>query len=574
MRQRQLNAVRARPSLDKAPAGITGRKVLRSIAGLSFKGYRTVTLSGISLSETDGQVFLSGQADPQRAPVDAATLRALLADAGYGGHAVDEEALATAIAFCNERPDSFVVPIAQQAKAVVKVHVAADAMSATLSIQTSQGGAKPSLGDLQLALTAAGVLFGIDESALQDAFAQASCSQQPIAQGVAPIAGKDCVFEELVHQSSDRTPKLDENGLIDYREHGVITVVQTGAALMRRHPATPGVDGKTVTDRLLPAKAGKDEPFASPLPGTQLDAMDPNLLLAACSGQPVRVPHGFLVEPILVLKEVNMASGNIHFDGTVQIQGDVVQGMKVQASGDIVVSGMVDGGMLEAGGNISVAGGVISHAQVRAKGSVSARFAQDVSIHAGTVIALDDMALECQLVSLNHIIIGAQAPERGRLIGGNITAMMLLRVPILGSSKGGLTKIMLGTNEELTSQYQALQERIAKEKEAEEHLEKLVKQLTANGDPKGMLARVKASRQHAVQVWGESLAQASDLEAQIAYALSARMEVTKEVGGSVDLQIGSHNARLRQEYGAGSFALDADAHVVFSDAAGNTRPAT
>jgi uncharacterized protein (DUF342 family) len=533
-----------------------------------------VNLPGISLVETDGQVFLRGQAHPERPAVDDPTLRALLAEAGFGGHAVDEESFATAIAFCNERHDSFMVPIAQLAEAVVEVHVAADEMSATVSILTTVGCAKTNPTDLQRALTAAGVIFGIDPSALQNACAQTTCSQWLVARGVTPVAGKDCVFEELVQQSSDRAPKLDENGLIDYREHGDIAVVHAGTALMRRHPATKGIDGQTVIARLLPATAGKDEPFASPLPGTQADAQDPNLLRAAGSGQPVRVPNGFTVEPILVLKEVNMSSGNIHFDGTVHIMGDVVQGMKVQASGDIVVAGMVDGGVLEAGGNISVAGGVISHAKVRANGSVSARFAQDVSIQADTVINLADMALECQLVSLNHIVIGAKAPERARLIGGSITAMMLLRVPILGSSKGGLTKIMLGTNSKLTAQYHALQERISKEKEAEEHLEKLVKQLTATGDPKGMLARVKTSQQHALQVWGQSLAEERELKAQIAHGLSARLEVTKQVGGSVDMLIGAHTARLRQEYGAGTFALDADAHVVFRDAAGKTRLAT
>jgi uncharacterized protein (DUF342 family) len=504
-----------------------------------------VTLPGISLTETDGQVILRGQAHPERPPVDAPTLRAMLADA-------------------------------QQAPAVVQiqVQVATDEMSATLSIQVPNGCVQPSATEVQQALNTAGVVFGIDESALQQACAHTVGDPWLVAQGVQAIAGKDCVFEDLVPQSSDRAPKLDENGLIDYREHGEITAVHAGAHLMRRHPATQGVDGKTVTGRMLPAKAGKDEPFASPLPGTRLDPQDPNLLLAAGSGQPVRVPNGFTVEPVLVVKEVNMASGNIHFDGTVHIQGDVVQGMKVQAAGDIVVAGMVDGGTLEAGGNISVGGGVIAHAHVRANGSVSARFAQDVSIHAGVAIVLQDMALECQLQSLNHIVIGAEAPERGRLIGGSATAMMLLRVPILGSAKGGLTKVFLGTNGELTAKLQALQERIAKEKEAEEHLEKLVKQLAATGDPKAMMERVKASQQHALQVWGASLAEARDLEAQISHALTARLEVTKEVGGSVDMQIGPHSARLRQEYGPGTFALGTEAHVVFTDAAGRSQLAT
>lgn len=64
----------------------------------------------------------------------------------------------------------------------------------------------------------------------------------------------------------------------------------------------------------------------------------------------------------------------------------------------------------------------------------------------------------------------------------------------------------MGTNPELQAKYAALLHHIEEEKIKEAHLEKLVKQLKATGDPKGLLERVKASRQHAVQVWGQYLA--------------------------------------------------------------------
>ena len=54
-----------------------------------------------------------------------------------------------------------------------------------------------------------------------------------------------------------------------------------------------------------------------------------------------------------------MASGNIQFDGSVVIQGDVAKGMSVKATGDIEVAGIVEMASLEAGGNITVKSGVI-----------------------------------------------------------------------------------------------------------------------------------------------------------------------------------------------------------------------
>src|SRR5690606_25549971 len=129
--------------------------------------------------------------------------------------------------------------------------------------------------------------------------------------------GHDAEFEELIPAAPDRTPRLDANGLIDYREHGDIVMVHTGALLMRRLPATPGAPGFTVRGDVLPAKAGRDAPFAARLTGAELSAEDPNLLQASQSGHPVRVPGGVMVEPVLRLAEVNIASGNIRYDGTV-----------------------------------------------------------------------------------------------------------------------------------------------------------------------------------------------------------------------------------------------------------------
>ncbi len=529
-------------------------------------------LSGISLSETSGQVCLRCEPAPDRLPVDVAALQALLGQAGYGDCQLDQEAIAAAAVDCNRLPSPFERLLAQRRDATIELQITPDAMAAELSLTPPQGGQAASVDDVMRALAEVGVVFGIDPAALRQACDLGRCSRRVVAAGVLPQRGRDTVFEALIPQALDRAPQLDADGLIDYREHGVITVVPSGAPLMRRVPPTAGVDGHNIRGQVLAAQPGRDEPFAPALAGAAPASADPDLLLATVTGQPVLVKCGVMVEPILRLAEVNMASGNIHFDGTVHVAGEVVQGMTVQASGDIVVDGMVDGGRLEAGGNIQVHGGVIAHARLRAGGSVSARFAQGVQIDAGTVIALDDMALECQLQSLNQIIIGAKSPQRGRLVGGSATAMMLIRVPLLGSVKGGLTQLVLGANAELEARYAALQLRIDQEEATEAKLGKLVKQLTAAGDPKGLLERVKAARQHAGQVWGEALVERGELEQQLALARSARVEVGVALAGAVDLSLGKLVARLRRDFDAGSFGLDAEGNLVFTDAAGQVGP--
>ena len=522
-------------------------------------------LAGVSLVETEGCILLQVQPQKTRPPVDAAMLHALLAVQGYGDCAPDEAAIAAAVNDCNTLTEPFSVPVAQRCDATIEIQIADDEMTAHLTLMPARGGKATTLGDVLQALTDAGVVFGVNNAALLHAIKTEQWHQIAIAEARNPVHGGDSSFEALVENPPNRAPMVDANGFIDYRERGRIQTVQPGTPLMRRIPATPGIAGSTLRGVPLPAQPGRDTPFAANLPGTRRDPNDPHVLLAALAGQAVLVADGMIVEPVLKVTEVNMASGNIHFDGTVHIEGDVHPGLVVNATGDIVMSGMVDGGKLQAGGNITIAGGVIAQAIVRAGGSVSARFAQGVQISAGTVIELQDMALDCQLEALNQILIGTQKPGRGRLVGGTTTTMMLLQAPIVGAPNSPITKIVLGANAELDAKYAALQERLEKQKQAEESLDQLENQVTSSGDPKGLLPRIKQSRQHALQEWGKLLLERNGLEAQIAAGENARLEIGTSVDGAVDMSIDNQLVRLRSAFGVGFFSKAPPGHIVFTD---------
>lgn len=110
------------------------------------------------------------------------------------------------------------------------------------------------------------------------------------------------------------------------------------------------------------------------------------------------------------MREVNMATGNISFDGTVNVEGEVLPGMKVHATGDIVVGSVVDGAHLDAGGDIHVGGGIIAKSHVRVK-AVSARFVEGSQVFAGTAIAIDDTVLQSDLQANNQIVVGLKSPR-------------------------------------------------------------------------------------------------------------------------------------------------------------------
>ncbi len=332
---------------------------------------------------------------------------------------------------------------------------------------------------------------------------------------------------------------------------------------MRRIPATNGLASCNVRGETLDPVPGRNEGFARNLVGAYVSNDDTNLLLATFNGQPVRCGNGVSVEQVLRVGDVNVASGNINFDGTVHIDGEVLPGMKVHATGDIVVAGVVDAGELEAGGDIHVGGGIIAQAKVRAGASVEARFVENAHVYAGTTITIEDMALQSDLQAINQIAVGTKSRGRGRLVGGSARAMLLIHAPIIGATTGGVTALQLGVNPVLETRYQALLAKIEKQKEEEANLEKLLKYLTGHGDKGGMLERAKASWQHAVQAWGGLLEERDGLEKELALMAGARLVVGVGVGGPLDITFGKKKMHVAQIFEAGVFLLEGE-QIVFS----------
>ena len=528
---------------------------------------------GLILAENDNRLLASIHPVASPPPLDVEALRALLAEAGYAHWFQTAEALPQLCEAYNSGRPLIDQSIAERRDAVCTIEVSPDAMQAWINVVPARGGKPLDDDTVLLALDAAGVSFGVDQAAVHAACAlsvqdHSSAERIVVATGQPALNGEDARFELLVADVRDRSPQVDAHGFIDFRDLGAIPSVSAEQPLMRRMPATTGSVGRTVRLDVIEPVPGRDEPFAANLVGAYVAADDANLLRATFSGQPVRCQNGVNVEQVLRFRNINMATGNVSFDGTVNIDDEVLPGMKVHATGDIVVGGVVDGAELHAGGDIRVAGGIIAKAHVRAGGAVSARFVESSQIIAGTTIAINDTALQSDLQADNQIIVGIKSPQRGRLAGGSARATMLIRTPLLGSKTGGVTQLLIGINPVLDARYQQLLKDVDKVREEESKLEKVVKHLTTHGDKTGMLERAKSSWQQALQAWVKRLPEKEALEQELALTAGARVEVGSAVEGAVDLNFGKKLIRLRHEYASGSFSNDGD-HIVFTDTQGH-----
>lgn len=529
---------------------------------------------GLIFAENENRLLVSTHPIDSPPLLDIEGLRTLLADAGYASWYMTADTLPRLVMAYNSGNRLIDQPVAERRDAGFAIEISPDAMQAWINVTPAYGGKGLDVDSVLMALDAAGVNFGVDHAAVHAACAASTsgCAERiVVATGQPAQNGEDARFELLVADVRDRAPQVDANGFIDFRDLGAIPSVSAEQPLMRRIPATSGSVGRNVRLEVVEPVPGRNEPFAQNLVGAYVAAHDPNLLLATFSGQPVRCHNGVNVEQVLRFRNVNMATGNVSFDGTVNIDDEVLPGMKVHATGDIVVGGVVDGAELTAGGDIHVAGGIIAKARVHAGGAVSARFVENSQVYAGTTIAINDTALQSDLQADNQIIVGIKSTQRGRLSGGSARATMLIRTPLLGSKTGGVTALLIGVNPVVEARYQQLLRDIDKRREEESKLEKVVKHLTTHGDKTGLLERAKTSWQQALQAWVKLLPEKEALERELALTAGARVEIGVAVEGAVDLTFGKKVIRLRRNFETGSFATEGE-HVVFANMMGNTTP--
>jgi len=281
-----------------------------------------------------------------------------------------------------------------------------------------------------------------------------STYQTTIAKGKQPVNGSDAYFKRLVDTPKERLikPQKLEDGRVDMRDLGQLLTVKPGNELMRKIPHIEGTDGITVTGEKVKHISGKDFTFKVGENTTVSDA-DENLLLATLTGIPKVLTNGMRVDDVLIIKNVDVGYGNVNYTGSIIIEGDICDGMKVIATGDITVSGFIESAHIECGGDLIVGQGILGHqievgikhysCEIACKGSVIANFGQYSKIQAGKEINIKKQLLHCLAICEGDINVKDETGSKGIILGGFLCGNKGINTVTLGSSAGTKTTIDL-----------------------------------------------------------------------------------------------------------------------------------
>ena len=442
----------------------------------------------VSFEEADATLYAEVLAGESSEEITPGLIKSKLDEAGYPGLVIDPQAV-NKLCVAASKDEPLKLPLKVLKDATLDVSISGDKNQVLLTITPADGGKDVVENDIKTTLQAMSVDDDlVDWSTITTVLPKQKVKELCIAKAIKPIAGINAIYVPLVESELDRAPKIDEHGVADMLSAHKFTLVDMGEPLMRREPATEGTAGKDVCGGEIKPVPGKDPGFAKNIQGAEISSDDPNLLIAAIKGHPILLKNGVTVDSVLHVDEVSLQTGNIKFDGSLEVKGDVSAGMHIEVTGDVIVKGAVERATIKAGSNVIVRGGIfgawhndhnahneetsetellleetavgdavsdeqneahenVTH-EIVAKGSVEAGFVNQASIHADENIVIKQYAGNSLLSAGNRIALG-QNGGKGILYGGSAKALHEAAIAQLGNDAYLETRLTVGELDQL-----------------------------------------------------------------------------------------------------------------------------
>lgn len=462
--------------------------------------------------------------------------------------------------------------IAERRNAEYLITVSEDSMQALLTLVPARGGDPVSQEALEKAMQEAEIVSGKLTNTINAAITSGEAKDLIIAKGRPPVDGEDARFESLYEESIERRPEIDEKGRANYHSLGNIATVKPDDPVMRRHPPTNGTDGISVYGKKIAAQPGEHIMYAANMQGIRPDDKDPNLLYSTIAGHPVAFENGVNVEPLYIIDNVDLSTGNIDFDGSIKVNHDVKQGVSIKAVGDIFILGTVEAATIEAGGDIEIAGGIIGHVEsqeehtehqwsthISAKKSLRIQFAENAALSAGEKIIVAENVTRCDLRAEDSIIVGTEGCKKGYILGGDVRANNHIQTIAAGSQASIQTHLHVGYRiPDIYNEIDNLEKEILLKDELLAKLHELTRRVDSGLIPStgNLLEQAKDNINGVKAAIAERRNKIDLLEMELVELHKAKIDIAKRAYTNVIGHIGNESHRISDETIGGQFRLE------------------
>ncbi len=301
------------------------------------------------------------------------------------------------------------------------------------------------------------VVYGINKDAIEDFFSHREyCKEFVVAEGLKTREGSNAKIEYLFKTNLRAKPTMREDGSVDYFNLNIISNVKKGDKLAILIPEDPGDAGQNIYGEVLnphkvkgmKLKAGKN---------TKLSA-DGYEITAEADGHVTLQEGKVVVSNVIQFENVDVSTGNINYDGSVEVKGNVASGFSIRAGANIVVKGIVEGAKLKAGNDIILERGVngMAKCEISAGGNIITKFIENAKVTAKGSITSESILHSTVASGTVITVLG----KRGFIAGGRVVATDSITAKVLGSEMGANTLIEVGADPNVKVRLKELQKAV------------------------------------------------------------------------------------------------------------------
>jgi len=283
------------------------------------------------------------------------------------------------------------------------------------------------------------------------------CKEIVLAQGEPVREGHDARLEYHFTMNLHAKPTLNEDGSVDYKHLNLITNVNEGDLLVTLHPEDRGDPGKNVYGDMVKPRNVKTTFIKA---GANTVLSEDKLTLTAGASGHVTVKEGKVtVSNVLTLQNVDVSTGNIDYDGSVEVVGNVASGFSINAGGNVHVKGSVEGASINAGSDVILERGIngMGRGEIEAGGNIVTKFIENAKVHATGSITSETI-MHSTVASGTEVNVSG---KKGFIAGGKVSATNRISAKVLGSEMGANTQIDVGADPTVKIKLKELQKSIA-----------------------------------------------------------------------------------------------------------------
>ncbi len=387
------------------------------------------------------------------------------------------------------------------------------------------------------------IQYGIDEDAIIHFFSNKEYNRDIVlVKGKPPRQGKDGSVKYFFNTSLNTKPKKNPDGTVDYHELNTVSIVQEGQRLAVIIPEDPGEIGVDVYGNEVKPRTVKRPvlQFGNNITLSE-DGME---IFSDVTGHATLTNEKVFVSNILdIPADVDTSTGDINYDGSVLIHGNVKSGFKVAAKGDIVIEGVVEGAQIISQGQIVIKQGIhgMNKGMLDARGNILCKFIENAKVISGGYIETE--GIMHSKVSANQYI--TAHGKKAMITGGVVRAGQLIDADTLGSEMGATTLIEVGIEPKKKIYYNELRERIqALKKEIDSikpvlssFAEKMSAGVQLSQEKVLMVQKLAHALQDQKKQLGDCQAEFNELHEELMRDNDARVRVMKEAYQGVTITI-------------------------------------